>query len=297
MSQNDHKYCFRAFKHQSSIPSRYNPQHLPHHLPPTARSTQSTRPTPTTTMYWPTSLLPDRSFAFLQRSLGLSSQRHNKATSPDAPTPYTMKKDILFVAIDIEAWEHDQSQITEVGIATLDTRHLVSSSPGRDGEGWLDAISARHLRDKDLLHRVNKRYVKGCPEAFRFGTTELMGREEMKRTLRQMVRFGPGGPGEGKRRVVVVVHDRAAEERLLDRFDGKVFKGARVVYTADTQVLADKEGRKRGLGKVLEVLDLEGEDVHNAGNDAVYTLQAMVRMVCLKTFAMRELKERLAQLG
>ncbi|KAG8629120.1 hypothetical protein KVT40_002985 [Elsinoe batatas] len=98
-------------------------------------------------MYWPTSPIPPRSFGFLQCLLGLTNTHSNRATSPHLPVPYSMKGDFILVAIDIEAWEHDQTNITELGIALLDTRHLKSVPPGEGGENWIDFIQARHLRD------------------------------------------------------------------------------------------------------------------------------------------------------
>ncbi|KAF2227470.1 hypothetical protein BDZ85DRAFT_254371 [Elsinoe ampelina] len=153
-----------------------------------------------------------------------------------------------------------------------------------------------HLRDEELLHRVNKRYVKGCPAGFRFGVSEIVSEAEMKTALRRTLRYGRDGPGTGKRKVVVVVHDRAGEERLLRRLDKGAFGNARVVFTADTQVFASKEGRKCGLVDLLGVLGMESEGSHNAGNDAVYTLQALVRMACLRTFEPSRLGDRLVRL-
>jgi hypothetical protein len=37
-----------------------------------------------------------------------------------------------------------------------------------------------------------------------------------------------------------------------------------------------RESQPRNLGSILADLDIAGWDLHNGGNDAVYTLQAMV---------------------
>lgn len=113
------------------------------------------------------SLLPDIA------SLSIS------ALDPDKPAPYPFENEPIFIAIDVEAFERPPNQITEVGVATLDTRNLKDVSPGKHGEGWQGAIRARHFRIAEYKHLINKDFVEGCPEQFEFGKSEVIGRDNI----------------------------------------------------------------------------------------------------------------------
>jgi hypothetical protein len=75
----------------------------------------------------------------------------------------------VFVCVDVEANERNANQITEIGIAALDTRDLKSLVPGERGANWMTKIRARHFRINEYKHIVNTEFVSGCPERFEFG--------------------------------------------------------------------------------------------------------------------------------
>lgn len=83
--------------------------------------------------------------------------------------PYSHGADAVFICVDVEAYERNSYQITEIGIATLDTRDLKFLSPGRGGVNWREMIRARHFRIKEHKHLINKDFVHGCPDRFEFG--------------------------------------------------------------------------------------------------------------------------------
>src|SRR5271163_4320162 len=64
--------------------------------------------------------------------------------NPDKPAPYDQEGEVVFICIDVEANERNASQITEIGVATLDTRDLKSLTPGKRGENWSAKLRARH---------------------------------------------------------------------------------------------------------------------------------------------------------
>lgn len=53
---------------------------------------------------------------------------------PNQPAPFPFAHDAIIIAIDCEAWEQLPHQVTEVGIATLDTRDIKGEAPGSIGE-------------------------------------------------------------------------------------------------------------------------------------------------------------------
>jgi hypothetical protein len=88
---------------------------------------------------------------------------------PDKPAPFDQESDVVFVCVDIEANERNSTQITEIGIATLDARDIKSLAPGERGANWLSKIRARHFRINEYKHITNTEFVSGCPDRFEFG--------------------------------------------------------------------------------------------------------------------------------
>ncbi|TKX24825.1 putative nucleic acid binding protein 12 [Elsinoe australis] len=248
-------------------------------------------------MQWPRSFFPDGSWRVLQRHLGLTS-RSGKTRAADStlPAPFSMKDDVVFVSIDIEAWEMNHSQITELGIAVLDTRDIHGIAPGPGGSNWIDTIQSRHFIDSNLTHLVNSVYVEGRPDEFNHGDSEYVPKSAIVRALRSVLHHGFDYDGSMQRNVVMVVHDKASEQRLVQHLDKKAFCNARVLFTADTQVYATRDDRRFGLEAIAKAFSVEHECPHNAGNDAVVTLQALVKMVCLRTFESKAFFQRSARL-
>ena len=87
----------------------------------------------------------------------------------DVPVLNKMDSSVVFLAIDIEAYEFNQDIITEVGLVTLDTKALVNIAPGEGARNWFPKIRARHLRIRENLWAQNRRHVRGCADRFMFG--------------------------------------------------------------------------------------------------------------------------------
>jgi len=112
-----------------------------------------------------------------QRYLGLREKNGeyvaggNQPTMLDLDQPMAAKPEgsVLFVCIDIEAYEFNQDLITEVGIAVLDATRLSGIAPGENGKAWHSLIEARHIRVKENAWAVNSKWVQGCADKFDFG--------------------------------------------------------------------------------------------------------------------------------
>jgi DNA polymerase III alpha subunit (gram-positive type) len=86
-------------------------------------------------------------------------------------------------------------------------------------------------------------------------------------------------PGKQKRNIILVGHDVQADMQYLRGMGVDLMAADNFVKTIDTKDLHQhwsKAGQGRGLGYVLDDLGLQNKNLHNAGNDAAYTLQAMV---------------------
>ncbi|KIX95884.1 uncharacterized protein Z520_08592 [Fonsecaea multimorphosa CBS 102226] len=89
-----------------------------------------------------------------------------------APVPHPFEAEVVFIAVDVEAYERAHNLITEIGISTLDTLDLVNIPPGLNGKNWMDQIRSRHFRISGREHLVNKDFCIGHPNSFQFGRSE-----------------------------------------------------------------------------------------------------------------------------
>lgn len=89
--------------------------------------------------------------------------------SLDSPAPFMPVSPVRLISIDVEMFEFDHSVITEVGLAILDTWTVARVAPKEKGEAWFPFIKAHHFIVREHRHRVNRRFVSGCPDKFDFG--------------------------------------------------------------------------------------------------------------------------------
>lgn len=85
------------------------------------------------------------------------------------PAPFEQEASVVFICVDVEAYEKNHRLITEIGIATLDTADIANLVPEERGTNWFPAIRARHFRIKENGHLNNTEYLQGCADMFRFG--------------------------------------------------------------------------------------------------------------------------------
>ncbi|KAF2091367.1 hypothetical protein K490DRAFT_31204, partial [Saccharata proteae CBS 121410] len=185
------------------------------------------------------------------------------------PTPRQPDEDVIFIALDLEAWEFDHRIITEVGIATLDTRDLTSADPS-DPNSFLRHVKASHFIIKNHEKHVNRKFVRGCPRMFHFGTSK-------KVLLHQMVDHLDAAFITA-RKMVLVGHDLKGDIKYLNDLNFSPTAARTVVAQLDTQKIANEMFLPSALGKLLEALEIHAENFHNAGNDAMFTMQALVLM-------------------
>lgn len=79
--------------------------------------------------------------------------------------------------------------------------------------------------------------------------------------------------------MVLVGHDIKSDIKYLSTIGFPIDQLPGLIGNVDTQAIyrAWKDGTKSpSLGSVLVDLDIRYKNLHNAGNDAVYTLRAMV---------------------
>lgn len=212
------------------------------------------------------------------------------------PVSFSFHDAPIFISIDVEWNECYQSQLTEVGISTLDMMDLRNVAPGDYGEMWISQIRSRHLRVNEYRNWVNWRYVQGCPTRFGFGTSEMVPNAEISEVVDAA--FHPpymvASNGERvarykqKKRTVILVglnlHNdldilRAKNCQVFVNLNGPSSVIREVVDVGELYRVEHRELQLRGLESLLGSLNILSRNLHNAGNDASYTLQALVRLM------------------
>ncbi|CAM1505422.1 Fc.00g110590.m01.CDS01 [Cosmosporella sp. VM-42] len=185
--------------------------------------------------------------------------------------------DVVFVCVDVEALELPPNPISEVGIAILDTKLTKEVAPGPGGDRWLEFIETYHLRVQEYIGLVNYRFVKGCPDNFDFGTSTFPKKSELREAICSIL-----NPYlTTSRNIVIVGHDIAQDIKYISAMGLNLLELGNVVGQVDSQDIHriwrnDPNGR--GLHTVLSDLKVYSTNLHNAGNDAYYTLHVTVKI-------------------
>ncbi|KAI1074340.1 hypothetical protein F5B20DRAFT_586356 [Whalleya microplaca] len=220
----------------------------------------------------------------VQRYLGLRGRRHYRSTSNippagwnvDMEVPFATNGSVRFVCVDIEAWERQPNVITEVGLAVLDTYETMDVPPGKDGRNWFQLVESYHFRIKEYSHMVNHEFVQGCPNSFDFGTSEFVSLRQIDRVIGEII---GDNEYEHQRPVIIVGHDVIQDLKHLKKLKYNVWRVPQISDEVDTQSMFrrfEQSPNGRGLATVCDALGISGRNFHNAGNDATYTMYAMI---------------------
>ncbi|OCK75742.1 hypothetical protein K432DRAFT_408757 [Lepidopterella palustris CBS 459.81] len=208
--------------------------------------------------------------------------------NPDTPPPYPFDSSVVFISVDIEAYERSPRLITEVGISTLDVRDLISMAPGPNGSNWLAQIRTRHFRIREHSHLNNFEFVLGCADKFEFGTSEFISLCDAPAAIASCFKPPYSKPipdlagGDEKRNIILLGHDTNQDINYLQQLGYNPLNMSNLVEVLDTATMYrawKRELNARSLGGILYEFDIPGWNLHNAGNDAHYTVQAMLAIV------------------
>ncbi|KAI6907851.1 hypothetical protein KC318_g2693 [Hortaea werneckii] len=240
-----------------------------------------------------------------QRYLGLATKSEEDliegmsnlslaAIDPTSPPPHPFEQDAIIIAIDCEAYERQPKLITEVGVATLDTRDLRGQAPGDAGLEWHKLIRARHFRIKENKHLVNHEFCEGNPDKFDFGTTEFVGKDQISSVLTSCFHppysklagdkststtVGQPTDDEERRNIILLGHDISQDINYLHSLGFSVLNRGNLLEVLDSATMYQAyrhETNPASLGSVCYHFDLSAWHPHNAGNDAVHTIWAFL---------------------
>lgn len=226
----------------------------------------------------------------------------------DEAMPYPCDKDVVFVCVDVESYERSHNIITEIGVSTLDSRDLQGIPPGEDGKAWRGIIRARHFRIQEHAHLINTDFVSGCADRFEFndGQSEWISIKDAPRIVASCFRPPFSGTpatrltlaaeppnhtnptshtaqahesDSERRNIILVGHDISQDINYLQRLGYNPLNLSTLLEIIDTASLyraLTRDNNARSLGAILLDIGITGWNLHNAGNDAAYTLQALL---------------------
>lgn len=215
--------------------------------------------------------------------------------------PFDMEGEYIFFSVDVE-WK---DRITEVGVSILDTLDLVNVPPGENGVNWAKMIKSHHLRTGENCKHASWKRCNTCPKRFGFGQSENLPLSQLAMRVDEL--FSPpygysvGDIPEHKLRrrpLILIGHGMAGDLTQLAKTDSKTFEG---MDLPDPNIVPS-----RVIGKVWDInwlwrvmrrttnarslkdtlADLEVRLVpqapfHNGGNDAHYTMLALLRIMLI----------------
>ncbi|KAK9468134.1 hypothetical protein V1512DRAFT_258811 [Lipomyces arxii] len=187
-------------------------------------------------------------------------KEHREKVVADARRRLEEQND-AFVSVDIEAYELDNSLVTEIGIAILDLQ-----KPNRT------KFDAFHWRVKERIHLKNGRYVSDASEKFEFGKSRILPLDQCRSDIQELLEMYQG-------RYAFVGHDPSNDIRYLQKINVKIPEDTPVFDTSEIWKLRVGEGKSSSLSTILDEFDISAWNLHNAGNDAYYTLQALLALV------------------
>ena len=164
-----------------------------------------------------------------------------------------------FVAVDVESWERDHTRVLELGWSVYDSIN----------ERYID----EHRAVLEYSHLKNGTYVPNRRDNFLFGTTKWTTLQEATRDLQlDLDRGFPEQP------LVLLGHAIKEDLKYLASV-GVHVPGAAVIYdTGDLYLNPDGSKQKPALSKLLAELKIQAFCLHNAGNDAHYTMEAFLKL-------------------
>lgn len=163
------------------------------------------------------------------------------------------------VAVDVEAWERNPNKITEIGLAVYD--------PDRQWNLIMPRIRTLHILVKENKNKTNGKYVPNNKLRFNGGTSYEMLTAELKCLLNEILTHYLN-----KCNGVLVGHNIGGDIKWLANHGVKLVQNIETVDTEKMHRISRLNGGS--LRGVLRTVGIPHLNLHNAANDAYYTLLA-----------------------
>ena len=168
------------------------------------------------------------------------------------------QKNVL--CIDIEMYEDDHGKVLEIGLTDL-----------KDKSG-MDTV---HYIVSEHLHLNNGRYVPDHRDDFMFGTSRILSEKQIAEHLMASLKASS----------ILIAHGIGGDVNVLSRFFRE--QGRETEFTAllsslecvdscrFTKLLCQRVKSEHSVKRALKELSIPFDNLHNAGNDAAYTVQLL----------------------
>lgn len=165
------------------------------------------------------------------------------------------------ISVDIEAFERNNNLVTEVGFAIYDPRD--------QGATMLPNIRTVHLIIKEHAHRKNGRFVPDNSHRCLVGRSHIVDLKQCSAFITELFqRYFTDDDA------VLVGHNVRGDIKWLKTLVKNVPDNCPVVDTASIHKLSRKNNGS--LEGILRQVEIPCGRLHNAANDAFYTLQALM---------------------
>lgn len=215
-----------------------------------------------------TGLLREELLVF-RHLLGLGENPSQILLGP--PLSNSSLKDILFVSIDVDGprdFKCAENSPCLIGISILDTRHLRSYMAIPVAAKTRSALgNAENLIKSHQLQVGQSNHLSYRSSRFLFGETRQIKAENVKKYLKRLIK--------DRFFVLVTYGGGAADCVYLERLR----LGVRLLYHLDVLKVAQfplQTYYRYSLATTLDALKLSWQDLHIVGNDAQFTLHALL---------------------
>lgn len=210
-----------------------------------------------------------------RRYLGLGAFEHVEPGEPPIAIGYDGPP-VVFVAVDVEAYEKDHNCITEIGISSLDTLKIkireADFNPSTEAKGpktysdyLFSLVDAKHLRIQEYRSLRNGLFVKDNADNFEFGQSKFVPLCDIPATIAKSFRIFDAE--DNRRKVVLVGHDIRQDMTYLRKVGYDVWnnRDLEVLDTAQMFKAISEDVDNRSLARVLTHFEVIFWNLHNAG--------------------------------
>lgn len=182
------------------------------------------------------------------------------------------------MAIDLEWDETDPSNILEIGIALLDLRSGRLRPNRFPPSTW--SIQPRHIIITENREIHNSRYVQSNKFGFKFGRSYITREAKAVQFMQSLLdRYEYD-------EIVLVGHMLSNDLIRLKELGIQLPEDIEVFDTANLEraFMGRVNGQKVSLERMCEELEVayyRRDKLHNAGNDAFFTMASFAKMSCL----------------
>lgn len=188
-------------------------------------------------------------------------------------------RNTICVSIDIEAYERQTNIVTEIGISIYDPRENYTS--------LIPKFRNYHLCCSESLNLKNGRYTPDHKYNYLLGETIVMPLIQCAEFIQNLLNYYliPQTPHDITWERAIVGHDVIGDIKWLNKMnivipgysDGQITSNIKILDTL--KLFNSFYGHKgSGLGKALRLYKIPHSFLHNAGNDAYYTLILLLKM-------------------